>query len=77
MWNITEMLNKNNFNPDPRAGHNGQPVVTPPRDLLEMQQQFQINRFNIMASDKIPLNRTLPDVRKKRHVFIFQLNLTI
>lgn len=65
--NITqEMLNKNNFNPDPRAGHNGQPVVTPPRDLLEMQQQFQINRFNIMASDKIPLNRTLPDVRKKR-----------
>lgn len=31
-----------------------------------MQQLYQINRFNLMASDRIPLNRTLPDVRKKR-----------
>ncbi|XP_055306428.1 polypeptide N-acetylgalactosaminyltransferase 3 isoform X2 [Sitodiplosis mosellana] len=31
-----------------------------------MQQQFSINRFNLLASDRIPLNRTLPDVRKKK-----------
>lgn len=59
-------MNANNFQPEEHAGENGQPVVIAPKDLLEMQQQFQINRFNIMASDRIPLNRTLPDVRKKR-----------
>lgn len=61
-----EMLNANNFNPEPRAGRDGLPVVTEPKDLLKMQQFFQINRFNLLASDRIPLNRTLPDVRRKK-----------
>ncbi|ODM95842.1 Polypeptide N-acetylgalactosaminyltransferase 3 [Orchesella cincta] len=30
-----------------------------------MNKLFQINRFNLMASDRIPLNRSLPDVRRK------------
>ncbi|KAL1497219.1 hypothetical protein ABEB36_008215 [Hypothenemus hampei] len=61
-----EMLNVNHFNPQPHAGQNGTPVVIEPKDLLIMQQLFQINRFNLMASDKIPLNRSLPDYRRKR-----------
>lgn len=65
-------MNANNFSPDQNAGKLGQPVAIAPKDLLEMQQQFQINRFNIMASDKIPLNRSLPDVRKKRYPFLFK-----
>lgn len=61
-----EMLNSNNFNPIPNAGKNGNPVVVQPKDLLKMQQLFQINRFNLLVSDRIPLNRSLPDVRRKK-----------
>ncbi|XP_018562794.1 polypeptide N-acetylgalactosaminyltransferase 1 [Anoplophora glabripennis] len=67
-----DMINKNNFNPSPAAGRNGLPVVMEPKDLLEMQQLFQINRFNLMASDKIPLNRSLPDFRRKRCTTLFK-----
>lgn len=59
-------INTNNFSPVAREGRNGNPVVIPSKDILRMQQLFQINRFNLLASDRIPLNRTLPDVRKKR-----------
>lgn len=65
--NITkELINKNMFDPRPFEGREGNPVVIPPKDFSRMQQLFQINRFNLMASDRIPLNRTLPDVRRKR-----------
>ncbi|XP_015607983.1 polypeptide N-acetylgalactosaminyltransferase 3 [Cephus cinctus] len=65
--NITkDVINRNMFSPRPYEGKNGEPVVIPPKDLLVMQQLFQINRFNLMASDRIPLNRSLPDVRKKK-----------
>lgn len=61
-----DMINKNNFNPRPEAGKNGNPVIIEPKDLLVMQQLFQINRFNLLASDQIPLNRSLPDYRRKK-----------
>lgn len=65
--NITkDLINKNMFNPRPFEGRDGDPVLIPSKDFYVMQQLFQINRFNLMASDRIPLNRTLPDVRKKR-----------
>ncbi|XP_021919477.1 polypeptide N-acetylgalactosaminyltransferase 1-like isoform X2 [Zootermopsis nevadensis] len=65
--NLTEeLLNSNMFDPRPNQGKDGQPVVIPSHELLKMQQLFHINRFNLMASDRIPLNRSLPDVRKKR-----------
>lgn len=65
--NITkEIINKNMFNPRPFEGRNGEPVIIPSKDFFKMQQLYQINRFNLMASDRIPLNRSLPDVRKKR-----------
>lgn len=63
---VTELLNANMFDPRPNEGKNGQPVMIPSHELLKMQQLFQINRFNLMASDRIPLDRSLPDVRKKR-----------
>lgn len=53
------------FNPLPFEGKNGSPVQIPAKDFQLMQQLFQINRYNLLASDKIPLNRSLPDVRKK------------
>lgn len=65
--NITkEIINKNFFDPRPFEGKNGEPVIIHPKDFYKMQQLYQINRFNLMASDRIPLNRSLPDVRKKK-----------
>lgn len=63
---MLDLLNENDFSPVQSEGENGKPVVIPPRDMLKMQQQFSINRYNLLASDRIPLNRTLPDVRKMK-----------
>ncbi|XP_068247231.1 LOW QUALITY PROTEIN: polypeptide N-acetylgalactosaminyltransferase 1-like [Palaemon carinicauda] len=65
--NITEeLLNFNGYDPQPRAGENGNPVQIPTWEIARMQKLYHINRFNLLASDRIPLNRTLPDVRKKK-----------
>ncbi|XP_066258266.1 polypeptide N-acetylgalactosaminyltransferase 1-like isoform X1 [Euwallacea similis] len=70
------MINVNHFNPQPNAGKNGNPVIIDPKDILEMQQLFQINRFNLLASDRIPLNRSLPDYRRKKCISKFDDYLT-
>lgn len=75
MYNLTEandfyfssdLINRNDFSPIPGAGENGKNVVISPREFLKMQQQFKINSYNLLASDRIALNRSLPDVRKKK-----------
>lgn len=63
---FSDLMNENNFSPVAAEGDNGRPVVISQREMLTMQQQFLINRYNLLASDRIPLNRTLPDVRKKK-----------
>uniref|UniRef100_A0A146LW32 Polypeptide N-acetylgalactosaminyltransferase n=3 Tax=Lygus hesperus TaxID=30085 RepID=A0A146LW32_LYGHE len=65
--NLTdEIINSNNFAPLPGEGKDGMPVVIPPHLAGKMHSLYLINRFNLMASDRIPLNRSLPDVRKKK-----------
>ncbi|KAL7032311.1 hypothetical protein ACKWTF_007282 [Chironomus riparius] len=59
----SDFLNSNNYSPIPGEGEKGNPVVVPSKDLLIMQQLFQINRFNLLASDRVSVNRTLQDVR--------------
>uniref|UniRef100_A0A4W3IJC8 Polypeptide N-acetylgalactosaminyltransferase n=1 Tax=Callorhinchus milii TaxID=7868 RepID=A0A4W3IJC8_CALMI len=44
-------------------GEMGKAVVIPKDDQEKMKDLFKINQFNLMASDMIALNRTLPDVR--------------
>ena len=61
----TEILNTNMYSPDPKSGLNGDAVLIPSFESPKMNRLFQINRFNLMASDRIPLNRSLPDVRRK------------
>jgi len=39
-------------------------VVIPPHEQSKSQSLYRIHRFNLLASDRIPLNRTLPDIRK-------------
>lgn len=56
----------NHFDPVPGEGEMGSPVSVPSRDVLKMQHIFQVNRFNLMASDRVSLNRSLPDVRRAK-----------
>ncbi|OXB82319.1 UNVERIFIED_CONTAM: hypothetical protein H355_004636 [Colinus virginianus] len=44
-------------------GEMGKAVLIPKDDQEKMKELFKINQFNLMASDLIALNRTLPDVR--------------
>lgn len=55
--------------PDPLArprdgpGEGGKPVVIPKENQEKMKEMFKINQFNLLASEMIALNRSLPDVR--------------
>lgn len=44
-------------------GEMGRPVKLPPAVERLVQDKFKINQFNVLASDAISLNRSLPDVR--------------
>ena len=46
------------------AGELGQPVFLASHEERKAKRLWHINKFNIVVSDRIPLNRTLPDVRK-------------
>ncbi|KAG7282206.1 hypothetical protein CRUP_034953 [Coryphaenoides rupestris] len=44
-------------------GEGGKPVVISKDNQEKMKEMFKINQFNLMASEMIALNRSLPDVR--------------
>uniref|UniRef100_A0AC35TZK5 Glyco_trans_2-like domain-containing protein n=1 Tax=Rhabditophanes sp. KR3021 TaxID=114890 RepID=A0AC35TZK5_9BILA len=47
-------------------GSNGVSVYLTSKEASKSKHLFAINQFNLVASDLIPANRTLPDVRKSK-----------
>ncbi|XP_043236677.1 polypeptide N-acetylgalactosaminyltransferase 1-like isoform X2 [Amphibalanus amphitrite] len=63
--NLTQaILNTNDYRPVPGEGEKGMPVVVPAHLLDKMRKLYRINEFNLVASDRISVNRSLPDVRR-------------
>ena len=57
-------LNGNNFDPSAGAGEDGDPVILLPSEEIRSKRLWHVNKFNIVASDKVALNRSVPDVRR-------------
>ena len=64
LFYTTDILNANNYSPMHKSGENGHPVYVPDRDRSRAKELFFINRFNLLASDMISVNRSLPDPRR-------------
>lgn len=61
-WIVNEIVNEPT-NPPEWPGENGKGVVIPEHLKEESNQRFKENEFDIVASDLIALNRTVPDLR--------------
>lgn len=59
-----DIINSNNYDPDPDIGRDGRPAYLPGYPKDQMKKLYSINRFNLVASDKISVDRKLPDARK-------------
>uniref|UniRef100_A0A8D0HNI6 Polypeptide N-acetylgalactosaminyltransferase n=1 Tax=Sphenodon punctatus TaxID=8508 RepID=A0A8D0HNI6_SPHPU len=59
LCSLTAVISRNQEGP----GEMGKAVLIPKDDQEKMKELFKINQFNLMASDLIALNRSLPDVR--------------
>lgn len=65
---ISELINSNNYAPVAGAGEYGRPVQLSPRELITAGELYTLHSYNILVSDRISINRSLPDMRSERLV---------
>ena len=58
-----------------QPGEMGKPVQLPADQESLMREKFRLNQFNLLASDSISLNRSLPDVRLEGYKLTKFINL--
>ena len=59
------------FNPKNWPGENGNAVFLPDDLKQKAKKRFKENQFNVVASDLIALNRSIPDVRLDTYVLFY------
>ncbi|KAJ8712366.1 hypothetical protein PYW07_005208 [Mythimna separata] len=65
--NLSEdIINSNNYAPVAGAGEFGRPVQLSQRELITARELYSLHSYNIFVSDKIAINRSLPDMRSDR-----------
>ena len=60
-----------------RPGEMGRPVMIAENRQAEMKEKFKINQFNLLATDLISANRSLPDVRMDAYVSLILASLLL
>ena len=59
-----EELNRNGYHPEPGAGEKGEAHFLSGNDKRISGRYWHLNKFNVIASDKISVERNLTDVRR-------------
>ena len=59
-----EELNYNGYKPEPGAGEKGEALFLNGNDKRISKRYWHLNKFNVIASDKISVQRNLTDVRR-------------
>lgn len=65
-----EDFSKEKHNPSSWPGENGKPVVIPKQLKKEAEDRFKENQFNVVASELVALNRSVPDQRSEAYLYI-------
>ncbi|KAG6445153.1 hypothetical protein O3G_MSEX003752 [Manduca sexta] len=60
-----DLIHSNNYDPVPGAGEGGRPVQLSPRELITARELYTLHSYNILVSDRISINRSLPDMRSE------------
>ena len=68
------LLSQLNFDPN-GPGEGGKGVQIDKEKEEERREKFKQNQFNLMASDQISVNRTIPDYRTEKFVLFFYFNI--
>lgn len=63
---ISEVINTNHYSPIEGAGEGGRPVQLMQREIITARDLYSLHSYNILVSDRISINRSLPDMRSER-----------
>ncbi|CAH2233799.1 jg19570 [Pararge aegeria aegeria] len=60
-----DVINTNHYAPVEGAGEGGRPVQLSQREIIPARDLYSLHSYNIVVSDRISINRSLPDMRSE------------